>query len=427
MQRTLSDVTPQSETLDELLITIPSCHHTFTVETLDGHTGITDFYSRDERTQQWRGLRAPVGFQKPPTCPTCRAPITAPRYGRIVKRADLDILERNVAAQMSRSLGRVQATVQALSEERMKTSLTLGATSIVIRPLKKQPPLKKMTKARNLALEPTKDVHVPVPMSGQALEATNTTLHHIDPTVAQIWFKATQQLFNAYKAVVAVAETRSAHVRAWEAAFSFLYERELQANIDNPARMPRQPRENAMRVAKIQVGQPRPLADKRFLVEAFWSTLQIRLTLVRLAQTWLEDVHKREASYPAFHRQQWATYTDFLLLTCVRDAQQAHEVAEASEAHRQLMKTVLLQMRIALEHFRFRLFMCKQNGTIKDCHTELAESSSMHGQNAKRQMRATIKTHFLKKMNGRRLSVLFGSTLFINRYLWKKRCRSLEL
>ena len=401
MQRTLSEVTPQSETLDELLITLPSCRHTFTVETLDGHTGMSDFYLRREKDQQWHGLRAPAGFQKPPTCPTCRAPITAPRYGRIIKRADLDILERNVAAQMSQSLGRVQAGVQNLSEESMKTSLARAAGSIIIHPPKNQPSRAKMTKkkkSRDIALKTTRDVHVP--MSEGDLKAANTALHYIDSNVAQIWSKETQELFNAYKAVVAVAESRSAHMRAWEAAFSFLYEREIKASVNDPARMPRRPQENAMRVAKIQVGQPRPLADRRFLVEAFWSTLHIRLTLIRLAQTWLEEVSKREASYPAFHRQQWATYIDFLFCTCTRDVSQASEVAEASESHRQLMKTILFQMRVALEHFRFRLFMCKQNGTIKDTRTEMSEASARHGYDTVQQMDYTIKTHFLRKVNG---------------------------
>jgi hypothetical protein len=400
MQRTLSEVTPQSETLDELLITIPSCRHTFTVETLDGHTGMTDFYSRREQDQQWHGLLAPVGFQKPPTCPTCREPINAPRYGRIVKRADLDILERNVAAQMSQSLGSVQATIQGLSEERMKTLLTQKAASIVINPSKKEPSLAKKKKSRDAALRRTGDLHGP--MSERDLNAANTALHHIDSAVAGIWWNATKQLFKAYNDVVVVAETRSAHMRAWEAAFSFLYEREINACINNPARMPRRPQENAMRVAKIQVGQPRPLADRRFLVEAFWSTLHIRLTLIRLAQTWLEGVSKREAFYHAFHRQQWATYIDFLLRTCTRDVTQAYEVAEASESHRQVMRTVLFRMRVELEHFRFRLFMCKQNGTIKERRTEMAEASARHGHDANEQMNHTIKTHFSKKVNGPR-------------------------
>lgn len=398
LQRTLAEVAPHAGTLDELLLTIPSCRHTFTVETLDGHVGITDFYSQNECTRQWSGLLAPIGFRKPPTCPNCRVPITAPRYSRVIKRADLDILERNVAAKMSRSLGVVQAHVRNMSEETVQTFLSQHAASIVIPPSKKTPSLKKNKSARKGALRTTKDVHVP--MSAQKLDATNLELFHIQPKAAQIWKEATKQLSIAYKEVVAVAMTRSAHLRAWEAAFSFLYEREIQACANDPARMPRRPREHAMRVAKIQVGQPRPLADRRFLVEAFWSTLDIRMMLIRLAQIWLDEVKKREAFYPAFHRQEWATYIDFLLHTCRRDALQAFEIAEASESHRQLMRTALWQMRITLEQFRFQLSMCKLNGTIKENRADLAETSVKHCKVAEQKMRDTIKVYMSKRADG---------------------------
>jgi len=73
----------------------------------------------------------------------------------------------------------------------------------------------------------------------------------------------TQPLFNAYKEAVAVTDTRSAHMHAWESAFSFLYQHELRALMDSPTHMPSQPRENAMRLAKLQVGQSASLADRR--------------------------------------------------------------------------------------------------------------------------------------------------------------------
>jgi len=50
-------------------------------------------------------------------------------------------------------------------------------------------------------------------------------------------------------------------------------------------------------MAKIYIGQPRPLADRCFLVEAFWITLQIRLTLIGLA------VNKHRGYYSDFHLQ----------------------------------------------------------------------------------------------------------------------------
>ena len=79
MHRTMADVDPDTESVDDMLITIPKCGHVFTVETLDGIVLITEYYDRDA-LGIWCGLRTPpAGFLKPPTCPTCRAAITCPR------------------------------------------------------------------------------------------------------------------------------------------------------------------------------------------------------------------------------------------------------------------------------------------------------------------------------------------------------------
>ena len=123
LQRPLEDVLPESGNIDEMVITIPACRHVFTVETLDGLTGMNDFYSRNEQDTKWKGLLVPLGFMNPPTCPTCRSPITCPRYGRIFKRADLDILERNVAAHMSQSLDKMQQILQDIKEHTLREML----------------------------------------------------------------------------------------------------------------------------------------------------------------------------------------------------------------------------------------------------------------------------------------------------------------
>jgi hypothetical protein len=396
MQRTLSEVTPDIASLDEMLITIPSCRHAFTVETLDGHCGMSEFYSRGP-DGRWRGLLAPTGFKRPPTCPTCRAAITAPRYSRIFKRADLDILERNVAAQMSRSLARVQSSVESLSIASKKEQLVQAATKIN---LKFTTPSKKhQGKARDSVLRTMKEA----PISYGDINPENKDLHSIDGSVMKVWRNATQELLSAYREAVQVAETRSAHTDAWEAALSCLHEREVATLLTNLQSSARQPMEHAMRVAKMQVGQLRPLADRRFLVEAIWSTIHIRLSLVDLTTTWLDEVSKRMASNGMpFHSQQlsWASYIKFLFMSCLRDAQVALDVAKDSESHRQITKTILYQLRIPLEEYRFNLSMAKTTGTFKGqgSRDELAERASQMRQGSKELMNIAIQRHRDKKM-----------------------------
>jgi hypothetical protein len=130
-----------------------------------------------------------------------------------------------------------------------------------------------------------------MPVSLELIDPGNKRLHDISPSVVQVWRKANRQLMDSYRQAVNIAATRSAHIKAWEAAFSCLYQQEMARSVADPTHAPRKPAEHTMRVAKMSVGQPQPRADKQCLVEAIWWTLQIRFTLADLAQTWLKLVN----------------------------------------------------------------------------------------------------------------------------------------
>ncbi|KAL4078392.1 hypothetical protein V8B97DRAFT_2003617 [Scleroderma yunnanense] len=330
LQRSLSDVDPDMKGLDDLLITIPSCGHTFTVETLDGHCSVSEYY-RWNSESRWTGLDAPSGFRRPPTCPTCLSVVKTPRYGRVYKRAELDILERNVAAQMSRCLGETQNSMETFTPAEKKIILVNEAVLISLS-FKEKSPGKKQIDAQKRAKEAVLNTskQVPVPLTGISPE--NKELHTIHPSVLNVWNKAIRELLNVYKQAICVAETRSAHSDAWEASLSRLYECELQSMEDNPRTAARNPQVHAMRMEKMKIGQPRPLADRRFLVEAFWLTLRIRLVLTDLIRTWLEEISKRNSNV-------------------------IKKTAKDSEARRQVTRTVLWKMRVELERFRFNLFI----------------------------------------------------------------------
>ena len=379
--RTLSDVTPELGGLDDLVITNPSCGHVFTVETLDGLTEIGKFYTRDGQDTKWIGLKAPLGIVKPPACPTCRAPITCNRYGRITKRAKLDILERNVAFHMSQSLYRSRRLAREFDEGEALTRL--AASKIQASRSRKLPSQKKLNNARKFVLNNMEER----PTSDADICAENKLLHYVDPGVLGPWSKETGPLLRCYREIVKIADTRSAHTQAWEAAFSFLYNQQIEAGLTEPHKMPRNPEQHAMRMASIQVGQPRPLADRRFLVEAFWETLHIRLSLIRLAQSLLDKLPETDVLI-----RQWATYTSFLLDTCSLDVTKALQVAEDSKSHSQIIKSNLLLLQIELETFRFNLHMCKKFGTFKDSviRDGLREKASEHGNVCEQSVRCAI-------------------------------------
>jgi hypothetical protein len=93
MGRTLGEFDPKSNDLRGILITL-DCRHTFTVESLDGVCELSKHYEGTDG--KWASPAPPPqgGLQQLPKCPSCRAPIRSLRYGRIFKRANLDLSDR---------------------------------------------------------------------------------------------------------------------------------------------------------------------------------------------------------------------------------------------------------------------------------------------------------------------------------------------
>jgi len=163
----------------------------------------------------------------------------------------------------------------------------------------------------------------------------------------------------------------------------------------HPDRAPRNPHEHAMRMARMRVGQPPPMADKRFLVEAFWMTVTLRLTLVELAGTWLEALRSKP-TYPPENYRVWATYIAFILRSCASDLQITLGITIQSGSHRQKAQTALLVMRIELEQFRFNLLMMQKNPNLKmtpENRKKLADNAEKKGNDASVNMQTVITEH----------------------------------
>ncbi|KAJ7497553.1 hypothetical protein FB451DRAFT_1211927 [Mycena latifolia] len=365
LYRKLEDIEPSAGTLDELLITLPKCHHVFTVETLDGHCGMGDFYTREGAEGKWLGLRSPdvsAGETRaPPVCPTCRKAITSPRYGRVFKSTDLDILERNVISSMTHNLNKLQQSMATIvksdivnalkrESEHLKIPSTSGAST------KKQRQARR--KARSKVLNSPEDMPAPL----DTLIPSNTTFHGVSPAIAEAWQRATWHLTAFYENSMKITKVRSAHIDAWQAAFSCLYEQEMNMAAADPAHAPRRPTEHAMRTARMKVGQPQPRADKRFLVEAFWATLKLRFVLADLARSWMDELLRKGTDFSADDRVKWGTFGLFVLDTCLRDAGLALSIAQESESRRQMTTSTLLIMRAQLDRFRFNLDMVRASG-----------------------------------------------------------------
>jgi hypothetical protein len=119
MQRKLTEIDLSSENISERLIKL-ACGHIFTVETLDGHCNMSEYYEIDTMGAFAATKAPPLNYQAPPSCPTCHGPITALRYGRITKRANLDILEQIVDSEI---LSELEAHPMYVAETNVSNAL----------------------------------------------------------------------------------------------------------------------------------------------------------------------------------------------------------------------------------------------------------------------------------------------------------------
>lgn len=79
--------------LNESPCIIPPCGHILTLESMDGHMSMSDYYFIDDEglITGLRNSAAPLSTSGMKSCPTCRGPLrTVNRYSRIVRRALLD-------------------------------------------------------------------------------------------------------------------------------------------------------------------------------------------------------------------------------------------------------------------------------------------------------------------------------------------------
>lgn len=330
------------------------------------------FYTREGSDGKWLALKEPPsGFRKPPTCPTCRTALdyTTPRYGRAFKCADLGILERNVASRMIRQLQAINLAVTKIDRTALDKALaTSGKDATLLTSWSKDKIQRGRDKQRQAALQENRIL----PLDFKMLNVDDPKIHGAPPSDVRVWKNAARPFLEAYRQALDVAKTRSAHVHAWEAAFSYLYRHEMDVAVDDPAHAPRRPDEHAERTARMLVGQPKPLADQRYKVQAFWTTIRTRFSLAQLAQTWLNAVHIKAGNINE-QCSVWSEYISFLLNSALQDIHIALKIARQSGSRKQITETALLEIEADMKKFSFNVFMARMTGTMAERREELLE------------------------------------------------------
>ncbi|KAK0211877.1 hypothetical protein IW262DRAFT_1280087 [Armillaria fumosa] len=375
MKRSLAEIPIGSEDVSDRLITL-DCGHVFTVETLDGYCRMTEYYEVD-KMGSYTGMKAPpVEFQRPPTCPTCQSPITARRYGRILKRANLDILEQNVAGMMSRRLAEIVPSMEALSDGLV--GLEARAKKLEVAPDFRCLPADEfgdLVERRNRAMTEKADEV----LSHEMFTATSmVTQHGLSDFEAKSWMGIIVDFHRVYKKVANITTARSAHVRIYETALSTLYRLELEhLAADPPSEILRtRPERMAMRIVDRKIGQPPYKADRRYHLEAFILSVELRLVLGSIVRSRFEELPMNFDEPEALHhRHVWYSFTLFIYQSCIVDCQKAITISHATSSPRLATRSVSLMFCSDFEQFRFWMLEKRRHafkcGTLAEARDDL--------------------------------------------------------
>ncbi|KAH9170424.1 hypothetical protein EDB89DRAFT_2071946 [Lactarius sanguifluus] len=393
MQRRLDEIDLSSDDISERLIRL-ECGHIFTVETLDGHCNMSEYYESDPMGTFTATKAPPVNFQTPPSCPACRGPITALRYGRITKRASLDILEQNVASTMSSAIEKVGPEIEEFS--RRLDNAKGEAKSIAFNlPSEDADDFDVLSARRRTRFGPESE---PLPHEELSL-ASMTSVHGLSAKEGRAWNKAVRDLLKLYKKVADVARTRGPHVQAYGAALATLYRLELSAMASDPERATDTPEPIAMMEVNKKIGQPPHKADTRFQVEAFFVSLELRYTLAEIAQSRIEGLNVASRDEIVLrHERLWRSFVSFIYESCIRDAEKALRIAEKSSASRLAAHAGVNILRGKLELFRFeilaeRTLLSRQGLLDNDHRNELTAKSLSESKAANREMKRIETTY----------------------------------
>jgi hypothetical protein len=362
MQRAISDIDTTSDDPSEKLITL-ECGHIFTVETLDGHCSMSEYYEIDQMTGGYIMPKAPpVMYQTPPACPTCRGPITSPRYGRVTKRANLDILEQNVASNMSKRLNIHGPSLEAISTS-LEASETAAKALANGTDFASEAVFARIRETRKESFgEPDK------PLSINMLRDLKAN-HGFSGKEAKGWKKIVKEIDRVYDAIAEVASARSAHMKAYEAAMATLFKLEMKAIALDPSEADgRTQHEVAFAAVNAKIGQPPHKADRKYHIEAFLLSIELRLMLTQIASARVAELPPGDPR----HREIWTTFVGFLYDSCIKDCAKAVSLTRLCSALRQEVRVNTLDLRCNFEKARFdaleerrKIQISDQNGDVQ--------------------------------------------------------------
>ncbi|CAH1761849.1 12644_t:CDS:10 [Entrophospora sp. SA101] len=292
MQSTFEDVNWNEERMIVL-----ECGHVFTMESMDGHMEMQDFYEGDP--QGWTAIK-PITHQprKIKVCPNCRAPIkNIHRYGRVIKKFTLDVQNKKFLMTYELKLktqkDRLENSIRTLETNRAKFLENIIKNC-------NNPTINYQTKNDN------KNYRFDANEVTSYEKFGNLEAYSIAASQESDWKKHVKYLLEIYKELTSIISSTKTppHKLAFEAAVTNLYneksksqpdyddliknfESSLNLGVANTARQKQQKLQETLQ----QVGIPTPQIDKRLYLEAFFEILNVQYLMLKEVTSIITEIN----------------------------------------------------------------------------------------------------------------------------------------
>lgn len=177
--------------------------------------------------------------------------------------------------------------------------------------------------------------------------------HGLSPSLCDAWSKAVAPIVRLYKQAADIALTRSPHRVAYEGALSTLFREELERITVIGGERVRDPQRAALEFARSRVGASPPTADQRCEVAAIWTTLELRIALVEVAQTLLKTLETTRSTDDnkllPYNIDRLRHLISFIAQSAHRDADRTLAIALDSHAERLILQAHLHVLRCLFE------------------------------------------------------------------------------
>ncbi|KAJ9093932.1 hypothetical protein QFC20_007017 [Naganishia adeliensis] len=299
MQRTIEDLVNEADysSTDNIVLAL-HCGHMLTVESADGIAGLSSFYEQD-KNGNWTRPVAPSESVSAPRCPSCRAPFSLNRYGRVFKKTDVDLSEQSLVGTSNSRLMDIQRRLDALKDIQL--------------PKMEDGPKEFYTDSR---YEKSKiRVNHGLVTAFEAKRTVDISLFTeklwktfgINNKAATLWERQTGSEIKLLREANAVIKQSSPQQNAWDASYAKLFRAEMATGKCRP--------EGAQVLARRSLGTPRPSGKQQYAIQATLLSIQIRHRLARIAQQF------SEATKDEVGKRHWDLLASILLTSTVMDAE----------------------------------------------------------------------------------------------------------